>query len=99
MQKDSKFFEDIAKMASGAAGNVFAVKKEIETLVSHQVESLMLRMGLASQDECTAIREMLAKLLEKQDNIEIRLQEIEHALESLSASGNKTADGEKNNRS
>ena len=45
MQKDSKLFDDFAKLASGAAGTVLDKKREIEAMVMDKVEK--------SWEECT----------------------------------------------
>ena len=80
MQKDNKFFEDIARLASGAAGGFVEMKREIEDMVSLQLEKLLQRMNLVSREEFDTISGMLAKSREEQENMKKKLEELEKKL-------------------
>ncbi|MFW0777465.1 MAG: accessory factor UbiK family protein [Rickettsiales bacterium] len=77
MQKDNKFFEDIAKIASGAAGSVMEMKNEMEAMVSAHLEKALQNMDLATKEECDALRGMVAKLREEQEELKNRLEALE----------------------
>lgn len=77
MQKDNKFFEDIAKMASGAAGSVMEMKREVEALVSTQLEKLLKNMNLATKEELDTALEMVVKLREEQENLKKQVDALE----------------------
>jgi BMFP domain-containing protein YqiC len=77
MQKDSKFLDDIAKMATGAAGGLFEMKREIETMVSQQLEKIMQKMNLATREEMDTLHGMLAKSREEQEKLKVRLDALE----------------------
>jgi len=77
MQKDNKFFEDVAKLATGAAGGLMDMKREIETMVASQLEKLLSRMKLASREEMDTLHGMLAKAREEQEAIKKRLDALE----------------------
>lgn len=77
MQKDNKFFEDVAKLASGAAGSFMEMKREMETMVSHQVEKLLQRMNLVTREEFDTVQGMLAKAREEQEALKARLDALE----------------------
>ena len=80
MQKDNKFFEDIARLASGAAGGFVEMKREIEDMVSLQLEKLLQRMNLVSREEFDTVSGMLSKAREEQENLKKKLEELEKKL-------------------
>jgi BMFP domain-containing protein YqiC len=65
MQKDSKTFEDFAKLASGAAGGFMDIKRELEAAVASKVEALLARQGLVTREEFEAVRGMAQKAREE----------------------------------
>ena len=77
MQKDNKFFEDVAKVASGAAGTFMDMKRDMEDTVRHQLEKLLQKMDLATKEECDTLREMVSKLRLEQEELKKRLDAIE----------------------
>ncbi len=77
MQKDNKIFDDIAKMAGSAAGGIFSIKREIEDLVSIQLEKLLKKMNLSTKEELDSALEMLVKIREEQENLKKRLEKLE----------------------
>ena len=56
MQKDNKFFEDIARLAGGAAGGLLDMKREIEDMVGRQMEKLLQKMNLVTKEEFEAAK-------------------------------------------
>jgi BMFP domain-containing protein YqiC len=80
MQKDNKFFDDMAKLATGAAGSFVEMKREMEDLVSYQIEKLLQKMDLVTREEFDAVAGMLAKSREEQENLKKKLAEIEKKL-------------------
>lgn len=77
MQKDNKFFDDMAKAASGAAGSLLGMKREIDELVSAQLEKLLKKMNLATKEELDTALSMLTKIREEQENMKKRLDVLE----------------------
>lgn len=77
MQKDNKFFEDMAKLASGAAGGFLEMKRELDTMVANQLEKLMQRMNLVTREEFDTVSQMLTKSRMEQEEIKKRLSELE----------------------
>jgi len=78
MQKDNKFFDDIAKAASGAASSFMGMKREIEDLVAAQMEKLLGKMNLSTKEEVDTALAMLTKIREEQENIKKRLDALEN---------------------
>ncbi len=61
MQKDSKLFEDVAKLFSGAAGAAMDMRRELETLVADKVERLFARGNYVTRDEFDVVKAMAEK--------------------------------------
>ena len=80
MQKDNKFFEDVARLASGAAGGFMEMKREIEAIVNAQLEKLLQKMNLATREELDTMQGMLTKAREEQEEIKKRLEKLEKAI-------------------
>lgn len=79
MQKDNKLFDDLAKMASGAAGGFLEMTREIEGMVSRQMERILQKMNLVTREEFDAVQGMLAKSRMEQEELKKRLDALEKA--------------------
>jgi BMFP domain-containing protein YqiC len=80
MQKDNKFFDDLARMASGAAGSLAEAKREMDAMISHKVELWLSKMNLVTREEFDAMQGMLAKSREEQEKLKERLAALEARL-------------------
>jgi BMFP domain-containing protein YqiC len=80
MQKDSKFFDDIARMTSGAAGGLLDMKREMEAMMAVHVEKWLQRMNLVTREEFDAVQGMLAKSRMEQEEMAKRLEALEARL-------------------
>jgi BMFP domain-containing protein YqiC len=87
MQLDSKLFDDLARMAAGAAGTAIGVRDEIEAQVRQQAERLLSRMDLVTRDEFEAAREMAAAARAEQEALTARLEALEARLAALEPAG------------
>lgn len=79
--------DDFAKMATGAAGMVQDMRREVEAMVLAQIEKILARMNLVRREEFDVAREMIAKARENQEKLEKRLAEIENSLDSQKPAG------------
>jgi BMFP domain-containing protein YqiC len=86
MQTSNRFFDDLAKVASGAASAVVGVRQEIETLVRQRVERLVADFDLVRRDEFEAVKTMAANARAEQERLEKRLAELEAKLAGNAAS-------------
>lgn len=77
MQKDNKLLDDLARMATGAAGSVLEMKREMQHMVNEQLEKLLSRMNFATREEYEALHAMIAKFRTEQEEIKKRLEAIE----------------------
>ncbi len=77
MQTENRFFDDFARMASGAFGTMASLKTEFETQVKQQIENLLGRMKLVSREEFDAMQAMLTKAREEQEALAARVAALE----------------------
>ena len=82
MQKDSKLFDDLAKLAGSAAGTFADMKRESEALVMDKMEKLLSRMHLVRREEFEVVRLMAEEARAEQEKSAKRLAELEKLLES-----------------
>ncbi|MGI9312768.1 MAG: accessory factor UbiK family protein [Alphaproteobacteria bacterium] len=73
----SKFFNNIAELLSNTAGAATGVKKEIDVIVKSQVEKLLNDFEVVQRDEFDAMKEMLIKEREKNDELEEKINSLE----------------------
>ena len=80
MQTSNRFFDDLAKVASGAASTVVGVRQEIEALVRQRVERLVADFDLVRRDEFEAVKALAANARAEQERLERRLADLEAKL-------------------
>jgi len=83
MQSQNRFFDDIARVASGAVGAITGVRDEVEARFRDQLERVLAGMDLVSREELEAVKAMAAKAREEQDSLQRRLLEMEERLAKL----------------
>ena len=77
MQSQNRFFDDIARVASGAVGAISGVRGEIEARLRDQLERVLAGMDLVSREEFEAVKAMAAKAREEQESLQARLEALE----------------------
>ena len=87
MQSQNRFFDDLARMASGAAGALTGMRGEIEARFRDQLERLLAGMDLVSREEFEAAKEMAAKAREEQEILLRRIEALETRLAALERHG------------
>ena len=86
MQVDNRLLDDLARMASGAAGALSGVRGEVEARMKQQFERILAEMDVVPRDEFEAVKAMAAKARLEQEALEKRVAALEAAL-----AGKKTA--------
>jgi BMFP domain-containing protein YqiC len=79
MQTNSRFFDDIAKLATTAAGSVQGMKGEFEALVQQRLERILSGMDLVTRDEFDAVKEMVVKATDENEKLLARIDALEKA--------------------
>lgn len=75
-------FDDVAKLATSAAGLMQGAGREVETLVRQRLEQLLDRMDLVPRDEFEAVKEMAAAARSENEDLRSRLEALEAAIQS-----------------
>ena len=82
MQTNNRFFDDIARVANGAAGALGGVKGELESLVKDRLERILSKMDMVTREEFDAVRTMAAKARTEQELLLKRIDALEVKLAS-----------------
>ena len=80
MQSQNRFFDDVARVASGAVGALSGVRGEVEARLRDQLERVLAGMDLVSREEFEAVKAMAAKAREEQELLQRRLAALEARL-------------------
>src|SRR5213079_2636626 len=80
MQSQNRFFDDLARVASGAVGAISGVRGEIEARLRDQLERVLAGMDLVSREEFEAVKAMAAKAREEQELLQARIAVLEARL-------------------
>ena len=83
MQSQNRFFDDLARVASGAAGAITGVRGEIEQRLRDQLERVLAGMDLVSREEFEAVKAMAARAREEQELLQRRVEALEARLNLL----------------
>jgi BMFP domain-containing protein YqiC len=76
----SRFFDELAKLATNAAGAAQGVRREIDTLVKAQVERVLNDVGVVKREDFDVVREMVQKAREENDRLKERVAVLEARL-------------------
>ena len=83
----TEFFDDLAKVASGAASTLVGVKQEIEAFARQQVERLVGEFDLVRRDEFEAVQALAANARAEQERLEQRVAALEEKLLAIATVG------------
>jgi BMFP domain-containing protein YqiC len=73
----SRFFDELAKLMTNAAGAAQGVRKEVDTLVQTQVERVLNNLNVVKREEFDVVREMAEKARNENDKLAARIAELE----------------------
>jgi hypothetical protein len=76
----SRFFDELAKLMTNAAGAAQGVRREIDTLVKSQVERVLNDIGAIRREEFDIVRDMAQRAREENDRLAARIAELESRL-------------------
>lgn len=76
----TRFFDELAKLATNAAGAAQGVRREIDTLVKAQVERVLGDLDVVQREEFEAVRDMAAKAREENEALKVKIAELEARL-------------------
>src|SRR6476646_5561901 len=73
----SRFFDEMAKLMTNAAGAAQGVRREIDTLVKAQVERVLNDVGVVKREDFDVVRDMAQKAREENDRLLERVAVLE----------------------
>jgi BMFP domain-containing protein YqiC len=76
----SRFFDELSKLMTNAAGAAQGVRKEVDNLVQTQVERVLNNMNMVKREEFDVVRDMAEKARSENERLEKRIAEIETKL-------------------
>ncbi len=79
MQTNSRVFDDLARLASGALGTAQGVKGEWDNLVRQQIEKMVFDMDLVPREEFDALKAMVVKLVDTVEAQDKKIAALENA--------------------
>jgi BMFP domain-containing protein YqiC len=80
----SRFFDELAKLMSNAAGAAQGVRREIDTLVKTQVERVLNDVDVVQREEFEAVRAMAQAAREENERLSVRIADLEGRIASKS---------------
>lgn len=87
MPPRARFFDDVAKLMTDAAGVAQGVKREAETAVRSQAERVLSTMNVVTREEFEAVRDMAALARDENVVLKTRVAELEAKLADLTPNG------------
>jgi BMFP domain-containing protein YqiC len=88
----SRFFDELAKLATNAAGAAQGIRREIDTLVKAQVERVLNDVGVVKREDFEIVREMAQKAREENDRLNERIAVLEARLGVASPASGKQSE-------
>lgn len=76
----NRILDDIARLATDAAGAAQGMRREVETVVKTQIERLLRDLDVVTREEFEAVREMALIAREENDKLAARLAALEQKL-------------------
>ena len=85
----TRFFDELAKLMTNAAGAAQGVRREVDTLVQSQMERVLNNMELVKREEFEAVKAMAAKAREENEALSARIATLEARLGGSGASDSR----------
>ncbi len=81
MQTSNKFFDDMAKLATGAVGAAHSVKGEVEEQFRAWLDRQLAQMDLVTREEFETVRDMAEKARMENDALRTEIDALKVKLE------------------
>jgi BMFP domain-containing protein YqiC len=83
MESRNRLFDDMAKVAGGAAGTLSGLKSEFESRIRQMVDDLVGKLDLVTREDLDTALALAAKAREEQESLARRVSELEAELARL----------------
>ena len=82
-QTTNRFFDELAKLMTDAAGAAQGMRREFETLMKSQGERILREMDVVRRDEFETVKAMAQRAREENDTLTARITALEAELAQL----------------
>ena len=79
-QTQSRFFDDLSRLMTDAAGLADGARREAQTFARTQVERMMAGMDIVTREEFEAVKEMAARARDDNEKLAARVAALEAKL-------------------
>jgi BMFP domain-containing protein YqiC len=79
-QTTGRFFDELGKLITDAAGAADGVRKEIETVVRGQAERVLRDLDVVQREEFEAVKAMAQKAREEHEALKAKIAALEAAI-------------------
>ncbi len=76
-QTTGRFFDELGKLITDAAGAAQGVRKEVEGAVRTQAERILRELDIVQREEFEAVKAMAQKAREENERLKQRIAELE----------------------
>jgi BMFP domain-containing protein YqiC len=84
-QTTGRFFDELGKLITDAAGAAQGVRKEIESIVRSQAEHILRELDVVQREEFEAVKAMAQKAREENEQLKQRIASLEAVLDDIEA--------------
>jgi BMFP domain-containing protein YqiC len=88
----TRFFDELAKLMTNAAGAAQGVRREIDTLVQTQVERVLNNLDVVKREDFEAVKAMAQKAREENDALAQRIAVLEAQMGGGKSDSDQKAD-------
>ena len=92
-QTSNRFFDEMAKLMTDAAGAAQGMRQEFETVMRAQADRVLADMDVVRREEFEAVKAMAEKAREENDRLAKRLAQLERASQVTNANDPDDAAG------
>ena len=79
-QTNSRFFDDLSRLMTDAAGLADGARREAQTFARTQMERMMAGMDVVKREEFEAVKEMAARARDENEKLALRIAALEARL-------------------
>jgi len=79
-QTQSRFFDDLSRLMTDAAGLADGARREAQTFARAQLERMMSGMDIVAREEFEAVKEMAARARDDNEKLAARIAALEAKL-------------------
>ncbi len=84
-QTTGRFFDELGKLITDAAGAAQGVRKEVEGVVRSQAENILRDLDVVQREEFEAVKAMAQKAREENERLKARIAVLEAILDDIEA--------------